>query len=99
MEYFIAFMIGWCGTYWPRRFPIPIGPGPRDPDDPWPPNCPVCGPIIGGIAAVVLEATIGREVGTGLIEDGVLSFFAGAFGSTLVGGLLSLGKRGPAANG
>ena len=93
MEYFLAFMVGWCGTYWPRRFPFPVGPGPWDPNDPWPPGCEVCGPILGGLAAVVLEAVFGREVGTGLIEDSVLWFFAGAFGSSLVGGLMAFGKR------
>ena len=54
MEYLLVAIIGWCGTYWPRRFPLPGGGGYPNPDDPWPPYCPVCGPIIGAIAAVAM---------------------------------------------
>lgn len=98
MEFGLAFIIGWCGTYWPWRWRGPVGPG-RDPDDPWPPNCWVCGPIIGGIAAVILEATVGKQVGTGLLEDGMLWFFTGAFGSSLIGGLIgTLRGGGPSRN-
>ena len=96
MEYLLAGIIGWCGTYWPRRFPLPA-PGPYpNPDDPWPPNCPVCGPIIGAIAAVILWMVLKEEFGEGLGQLVVISFFGGAFGSSLIGGLLSFGRRGPA---
>ena len=95
MGYFLAFIVGWCGTYWPRRFP-PIGgggPGPRDPSDPWPPNCPMCGPLIGGIAALIFEAAVGAEIGRTFFEDVAAWFFVGAFAASAVGSLMSLGGR------
>jgi hypothetical protein len=82
MALFLAFMFGWVGGYWPRHW---------DPDDVWPPNCPMCGAILGGIAAVILEAVL-KPVATGVIEHAVLDFFVGAFASTLVAGLLRLAK-------
>ena len=82
MALFLAFMFGWVGGSWTRRW---------DPDDPWPPNCWVCGGILGGIAAVILEA-VGNPGANGLIEHAVLDFFVGAFAATLVGGLLGLAK-------
>lgn len=96
MEYGLAFLFGWCGTYWPFRWRFPGGGGGGSPDDPWPPNCRVCGPIVGGIAAIILEATIGKQIGTGLIEDGLLWFAAGAFGSSLVGGVIDMARGGSA---
>lgn len=82
MALFLAFMFGWVGGYWPKRW---------DPDDPWPPNCPVCGALLGGIAAIILEA-FGKPAATGLFEHAVLDFFVGAFAATLVGGLLAFAK-------
>ncbi len=93
-ELILAAIIGWCGTYWPRRFPLPVPPGPYpNPDDPWPPNCPVCGAIIGAIAAVVLWLVLGDQFGDTVLDVAVVSFFGGAFGATLVGGLMSFGRR------
>jgi hypothetical protein len=99
MGYLIAFIVGWCGTYWPRRFG-PIGGGSGgggvDPGDPWPPNCPMCGAIIGGFGALIFEAAVGARIGETFFEDTALWFFVGAFASSLVGGLLALGGRGRA---
>ena len=101
MEYLLAAIVGWCGTYWPRRF-VPRGPVPGggfDPDNPWPPNCPVCGPFVGAIAGIVAFVVLSPRFGTGMAEIAVLSFFGGAFGSSLIGGLIGLGSRGKAVNG
>lgn len=98
MEYLLVAIIGWCGTYWPRRFPLPGGGGYPNPDDPWPPYCPVCGPIIGAIAAVILWIVLREDFGEGFGQLVVISFFGGAFGSSLIGGLMSLGRRGGPVN-
>lgn len=94
MDLILAGIIGWCGTWWPRRWPFPPGGGGGNPDDPWPPNCPVCGPLIGAISAVVLWVVLGDEIGGGIAELAIVSFFTGAFGSSLIGGVLSLARGG-----
>lgn len=97
-EYILAAIVGWCGTYWPRRWPLPPGPSPYpNPDDPWPPNCPVCGAIIGAIAGVILWKVLEPRYGDGFLEVAVMAFFGGAFGASLVGGLLGLVRGRPAA--
>ena len=93
MEYFLAAIIGWCGTGWPIRFPGGSGGGGWDPDNPWPDNCPMCGMIIGAIAGAVIWAVVNPEIaGEGLLELATISFFGGSFGASLVRGLTGLGK-------
>lgn len=43
----IALLVGWCGTPWPKRWPIPLPP----PPDPWP--CPVCGNVVSAVGGLV----------------------------------------------
>ena len=93
-HYLIAAFVGWCGTGWPRRWPIVgTGGGGVEPGD-WPPNCPMCGGIVAAISAVILVAVLGPAAETaglgGLIA---LSFFAGSFGSSLVGGIRGMASR------
>jgi len=83
----IAAIVGWCGTGWPFRFPRVGGGGGVEPGD-WPPNCPMCGQIIGAISAVILVSVLGSHFeGSGLLGLVTLSFFAGSFGSNLIGNL------------
>jgi hypothetical protein len=92
--YLIAAIIGWCGTGWPIRFPIGGGGGTGGGDDPWPPNCPMCGQIVGAISAVILVAVLGSTIeSAGLIGLATFSFFAGSFGSSLIGGIRKVASR------
>ena len=92
----LAGIVGWCGTYWPRRFPFPIGGGGGG--DPWPDGCEVCGDILGAIGGVVLWLVIGRAFeGSGVAEIAIVSFFGGAFLYSAVRGLMGLGNRGRVA--
>ena len=88
----LAAIVGWCGTGWPFRFPRGTGGGGGfDPDNPWPPNCPMCGQLIGAISAVILVAVLETTIaGSGLVGLVTVSFFAGSFGSNLVGNLRGL---------
>jgi hypothetical protein len=94
----IAAFVGWCGTYWPHWPRLPGGTGGGggfDPDNPWPPNCPMCGQIIGAISAVILAAVLEKTIeGNGLFGLMAISFFAGSFGSNFVGNLRGLMTRG-----
>jgi len=90
-HYIFAFIVGWCGSEWPIRFPIPRGGGGGVEPGDWPPNCPMCGQVIGGIAAVVLVAALGSSIeSTGLFGLVTMSFFAGKFGSSFLGGMRKL---------
>ena len=93
MEYLLAAIAGWCGTGWPIRFPI--GGGGGTPDDPWPDNCPVCGMVIGAIAGVVIYLVVGPQYGAAgaLVPTAVLGFLGGSFGSSLVRGVMALGRK------
>ena len=85
MDWLIPAIIGWCGTGWPWRFPIPSGGGGGfDPDNPWPPNCPMCG-LIPKFAGALLAVLVIRELG-GII------FVSGSFGLTIIS--LGAGKVG-----
>lgn len=89
----IAAIVGWCGTGWPIHFPRVPGGG-VEPGD-WPPNCKMCGQFIGAISAVILVAVVGPSFeGSGLFGLVTLSFFAGSFGSNLVGNLRGLVSKG-----
>ncbi len=44
-----SLLVGWCGTPWPIRWPIPIPPWPPEPDPP----CPVCGNVISALGGLV----------------------------------------------
>jgi hypothetical protein len=91
MEYIIPFIVGWCGTGWPWRFHGPIGGGGTDPDNPWPDNCPMCGGILGGIAAIVLEIVLRQQLAdVGFGGHLAIDFFAGSFAVSLVGGAMRL---------
>lgn len=88
-DFILAAIIGWCGTGWPIRFPNVPGGG-VEPGD-WPPNCPMCGQLIGAISAVILVAVLGTNIaGSGLLGLALLSFFGGSFGSNLVANLRSM---------
>ena len=87
----LAAIAGGCGTYWPRRWPGGTGGGGGfDPDNPWPPNCRVCGLIVGAISAVILVAVLETTIASsGLFGLLAVSFLTGSFGSNFIGGLLA----------
>jgi hypothetical protein len=94
MDWIIPAVIGWCGTYWPIRLRFPPGGGGGggfDPDNPWPPNCAVCGGIIGSIAAVIINILVGpiiREAG--FFAMAVTAFAAGSAANGLIGGIVGM---------
>lgn len=93
-DFILAGIIGWCGTRWPIRFPPPPGGGGGEPGD-WPPNCPMCGQIVGAISAIILVAVLGARLeGNGLLGLATLAFFGGNFGSNLIGSLRSMMSKG-----
>ena len=96
MEWLVYAIIGYCGTRWPRRFPGGGGTGGGfDPDDPWPPNCPMCGGIIGAISAVVVIYLAGAQfANAGFFAMAVISFAAGVVGDSLIGGVVGMARRG-----
>lgn len=96
MFYWIAAgLIGWCGTGWPIRFPFGGGGGGVEPGD-WPPNCWVCGQLIGALAAIVLYAIFGREMAEiGFTGFAIVSFAAGSVANKLVGGLVAQVRGAP----
>ena len=90
MDWLISGIIGWCGTGWPRRFHGGGGGGGGDPD-PWPPNCPMCGGIIGARSAIVINQIVaGHIAGGGFFATAVISFAAGYVGNSLIGGIVGL---------
>jgi hypothetical protein len=90
--YLVAAIAGWCGTGWPIRWPGGGGGGGGEPGD-WPPNCWVCGPLVGAISAVILLAVLGSTVeSAGLVGVMTFSFLAGSFGATLVGGIARMAR-------
>ena len=96
ITWLIPAIIGWCGTYWPRRFP-PVGGGGGgfDPDNPWPPNCPVCGGIVGALSAILVNIVVGPQIAeAGFVGLAVTSLAAGSFGNNLVGGIVGLIRKG-----
>lgn len=77
--YAVAMLAGWCGTPWPRRWPIPF-PWPPKPE-PDPPPCPVCGNIIStlaGLGIVVLFAQV-LDAELSIAGAGVVGFVGGRF--------------------
>ena len=96
MDWLVYALIGICGTGWPRRFPGGGGGGGGfDPDNPWPPNCPMCGAVIGAISAVVVIYLAGAQfANAGFFGLALISFAAGSAGNTLVGGIVRLFRRG-----
>lgn len=91
MDWLIPAIVGWCGTGWPWRWPfVPSGTGGGgfDPDNPWPPNCPVCGLItrLGGAAVSIFAANAlaGNELTSGLLGTVVVSLAAGKVGGDIV---------------
>jgi hypothetical protein len=89
-NYILAAIIGWCGTGWPIHFRGGGGGGGVEPGD-WPPNCPMCGQIIGAASAVILVAIIGPSFeSSGLLGLATIAFFGGSFGSNLLGSIRSL---------
>jgi len=100
MDWLIPAIIGWCGTRWPWRFPLPPGGGGGggfDPDNPWPPNCPMCGlvtSIAGAVAAVVInQALAGNDLLGGLAAVTVISLAAGKVGGDVVNGLAGMVRK------
>jgi hypothetical protein len=100
MEWLVYAILGYCGTRWPRRFPGGGGGGGGfDPDNPWPPNCPICGGIIGAISAVLVLYLVGPQfANAGFFALAVISFAAGVVGDSLVGGLVGMARRGGRGN-
>ena len=91
MDWLIPAIIGWCGTYWRPKLPGGGGGGGFDPDNPWPPNCWVCGGIIGAISAVVLDPIVASGLGdAGFLGRAVMAFAAGAVGNNIIGGAVGL---------
>jgi hypothetical protein len=94
IDWLVPAIIGWCGTGWPFRFPRGGGGG-FDPDNPWPPNCPMCGGVIGAISAIVINSLVGEHFASaGFLGTVVISFAAGSVGNSLVGGIVGLFRRG-----
>jgi hypothetical protein len=98
MDWIIPAIVGWCGTGWPWRFPFPSGGGGGfDPDNPWPPNCPMCGlvtKLAGAILAVVIVNVLaGNEVINGLAAVTVVSLAAGKVGGDIVNSLGGMAFR------
>lgn len=87
MEWIIPAIIGWCGTYVPRRFPGGGG-GLPNPED-WPPvNCPVCGRVVGSIGAVIINVLVGPSLAeAGFFASALVSFAAGSATANLVAGI------------
>jgi len=96
MDWLVIAIIGWCGTGWPRRFPGGGGTGGGfDPDNPWPPNCPMCGGVIGAVAALVVNYAVGAHfANAGFIGMAIISFAAGSVGNSLIGGLVGMARGG-----
>jgi hypothetical protein len=93
MDWILAGIIGWCGTGWPIHFRGGGGGG-VEPGD-WPPNCWVCGPLIGAISGIVIVYALGSHYAeAGLLGTATLAFFGGSFGSKLVGGVVSTFSKG-----
>ncbi len=82
----VSLLVGWCGTPWPIRWPIPIPPRP-EPDPP----CPVCGNVVSALGGL-----IGGFLVTQLVPNEV-SLVSVAIGSFVVariaGDLYSLVSR------
>ena len=95
MDWLIPFIVGWCGTV-PIRWKFPPGgggPGGGG-DDPWPPNCPQCVAVLGGIAAVVLEIILRPQLGEmGLGTRMTFDFFAGMFAASALSGIGNMAFR------
>jgi len=93
MDWILAAIVGWCGTGWPIRIRGGGGGG-VEPGD-WPPNCWVCGPLVGAIAGVVIVYALGGYYAeAGMLGTVALAFFGGSFASTLLGGVRSMFAKG-----
>ncbi|HEX6741090.1 MAG TPA: hypothetical protein VF079_04765 [Sphingomicrobium sp.] len=93
MDWLIPAIIGWCGTGWRPRIPGIGGgvPGGTDPDNPWPPNCWVCGGIIGALAAVVLDPVYAPMLqDAGFLGRAVMAFGTGFVANQIVGGAVGM---------
>ena len=86
MDWILAGIVGWCGTGWPRRFPGGGGGGGGfDPDNPWPPNCPMCSGFLGIIGGIVTYAVLGQHFASaGMLGTVALAFFGGSFAADVV---------------
>jgi hypothetical protein len=98
MDWLIPAIIGWCGTGWPWRWRFPGGGGGGfDPDNPWPPNCAVCGlitDIAGAVVAVlVVQALAGNELVSGLAGITIVSLAAGKVGGDIVNAIGGMAFR------
>jgi len=94
MNFILPFIVGWCGTGWPLRFRGSRGTGGFDPDFPWPDNCPPCAGFIGGVAAIVFEFLLVREMANvGFGGHLAVDFFVGSFAVSLIGGVVGLTSR------
>src|SRR5258708_36216858 len=101
MNWLLPIIVGWCGTGWPFKCWGGRGGGGFDPDWPWPPNCWVCGGLLGAISAGIVDPMIMSQFNdAGLGGRIAVDFFAGGFGRTVIGGLYGLvgGKRNAATH-
>jgi hypothetical protein len=89
-DWIIPAVIGWCGTKWPWH----IGGGGGGGDgDPWPPNCAVCGPLIGALSALVINQLVGHSLAeAGFFANAFVSLVAGKVGSDIVGNVARLAR-------
>ena len=93
MDWILAAIVGWCGTGWPIRFHGGSGSG-VEPGD-WPPNCPMCGRIIGALAGIVTVYALGAHfANAGMLGTVALAFFGGSFGCQVIGGIRGMLSKG-----
>ena len=94
MDFLLAAIVGWCGTGWPIRFPSVGGGGGVEPGD-WPPNCPMCGGIVGSLSAILVVYIFGATYASaGLLGTVTLAFFGGSFGSQFLGSVRRILSKG-----
>ena len=88
MDYLLPFIIGWCGgviIIVVKPFPWP-GPGPDD--------CLVCGGILGGLGAIILEQILRPVIVNPAFVDRFLFDLAAGFAvASAVRGVVSLVSR------
>ena len=91
LHWIIPALIGWCGTRWPWHLGGGSGGGG---DDPWPSNCPVCGPLFGALSAVLVSQLLGASIeNAGFFGSAFVSLAAGKVGSDIVGFVVGLVRK------
>ena len=89
MDWLIWGIIGWCGTRWPWH----IGGGGGGDTDPWPPNCWVCGGLIGFVAAILVAHLTGLSfAANGILTTTVVALASGKVGRDIVGTAIGMAR-------